>query len=186
MANNPITAPFDPRLNNGDRRLGADAHGPTIRRPEPPMEPTSDDLTFSGRYPNLCELVEKGGLPGVVYGLVPGELQVRMQRYGWSPIENMPPISIEGPRGRVDTVLVMGHGQPIPGAPAGNGKRRFMIHYQLEEKTGLFVDPSGHLQNIGYTTEADVEGVKPKSQASQTQPLKKETKSDEAQRPSQS
>lgn len=104
-----------------------------------------DPTYFENRYPHPEEILRHGGITGVEYCYVPGS---RVKRYAdwedetgnhrkWSTIEGIPPLCFVGPLGAVDTVVLMGRGDPIPGTHDFNGARKFFVDKELEESTGI-------------------------------------------------
>jgi hypothetical protein len=95
----------------------------------------------------------------VWYGLIPAEELNNVKREGWSLIEDVPALTIRGPRGVCPTVLLVGTGEPAPGAAPGNGKRRYSVYHSLEEMTGLWADPTAHLENGARVGPEDIAAV---------------------------
>jgi hypothetical protein len=109
-----------------------------------PVEPSPTDLTyFKDRYPTLPELLAKGGITGVEYCLVSGSNQRKFAElknekgHIWSPIKDLPALTIEGPKGKVDTVILMGRGEPIRGSGDFNGIRAYFVDVDVEETVGI-------------------------------------------------
>ena len=123
---------------------------------EPPVtaavgrDPT-DPTYFFMRYPKLSDLLYRSGIEGVEYCLVAGHNQARFTRTPdgdgktWSAIQGLPPLTIEGPKGVADTVILMGKGTPIPGSDDHNGIRKFGVDIDVEETTGLPANPDSPL-----------------------------------------
>lgn len=114
------------------------------------QDPT-DPSYFYMRYPKLHDLLYRGGIEGVEYCLVAGH---NLRRYGelkdnlgesWSPIRDLPPLTIEGPKGVAETVVLMGRGRPIPGSDDHNGVRPYYIDIDVEETTGMPANPESPL-----------------------------------------
>jgi len=149
-----------------------DARAPgTPRGPEPAPEVTDEDLHFD-RYPNLYELVTPR--IGVQYVLVLGNDVRRYQRVSkqgnqgrpeewWDTIPNMPAITIEGPKGTADTVVLLGKGRPATGGSDLNGKRRFYVDAAIEEVTGLYVEGAPSELSNGKVTDEEVEAARAES-----------------------
>jgi hypothetical protein len=106
-----------------------------------------DPTVFENRYPTLQELLRDGGLTGVEYCLVSGANQ---RLFGgdadpdgntWSAVRDLPILTIKGPKGTVDTVVLMGRGNPVPGAGDYNGIRHYWVDVTLEEAVGIPANP---------------------------------------------
>jgi hypothetical protein len=67
------------------------------------------------RYPDLHELVDRGGRPGITYMLALSENVSHWQKDGWELIGGCAALSIVGPKGVVSMQL-MGQGEPIVAA----------------------------------------------------------------------
>lgn len=155
-------------------------YGPAMRQPDvaPPLG--EDDLIWIGEYPELELRPARPGQPrkrgllrrtyaGVIYGLAPSQYLGPLQRLGWSVISagdrQFPPITIIGDPARAgettcDSILLLGFGEPILGTE-GNGRRRFKIHIEIENRTGLIIDPSLNKAN-GKVTQEMVDAVRTK------------------------
>lgn len=110
-----------------------------------PVEP--DPTFFDGKYPTLFELLRDGGLTGVEYCLIKGSQLKHFSKLPdsegnvWSPIADLPALTIRGPKGQVDTVLLVGRGRPVPGAGDYNGIRKYNVSIELEEEVGIPANP---------------------------------------------
>lgn len=135
-----------------------------------------DPTVFLNHYPTLDDLLAKGGIEGVEYCLVHGKnlrkfsQMENMAKERWSPIRDLPTLTIIGPAGRVDSVVLMGRGDPTYGAADYNGIRQFYVDIDVEETTGLPANPESPLAT--KTTNLPVEkaldergGKKPKAEA---------------------
>ena len=102
-----------------------------------------DPTYFENRYPRPDELLRDGGLTGVQYCFVSGANQRKFaedkdeEGYAWSPIKDLPALTFAGPKGTVDTVVLMGRGDPVTGAGDGNGIRLWFVDIDIEERTGI-------------------------------------------------
>jgi hypothetical protein len=112
--------------------------------PVQPEPGTEVDLTrFENRYPTLPELLRDGGLTGVEYCLVSGANQRLFAEdtdengKAWSPVRDLPALTVAGPKGTVDTVILMGRGDPIRGSGDFNGIRQYFVDVDLEEAVGI-------------------------------------------------
>jgi len=76
-----------------------------------------------------------GGWPGVVYAIVCTHNAKRARDSGLRPIRGAEFFSIHGPRGEA-AVLLMGHGEPIPGASADAGARELLYDGEIGTLTG--------------------------------------------------
>jgi len=112
-----------------------------------------DPTVFLNRYPTLAELLAKGGIEGVEYCLVAGK---NLRKYSqmenavkekWSPIRDLPTLTIVGPAGRADSVVLMGRGEPTYGASDYNGIRRYYVDVDVEVATGIPANPDSPLAN---------------------------------------
>ena len=125
---------------------------------EPTLAPIGTDPTdpthFHMRYPTLRDLLSKGGREGVEYCLVAGHNLRRFTDGGWSPIVGLPPLTIEGPKGLVDSVILMGRGEPIPGSDDYNGVRRYYVDIEVEDITGLPSSPDSPTTTTNLPKEA--------------------------------
>ena len=113
------------------------------------------DTAFPDRYPRLDELLTHGGMSGVDYALVAGQNIGRFQKHGWSQIKDMPSLQI----GQCDSVLLLGKGDPIPGASDQNGIRCFYADRDLPALTGIKI-LGAPLDQEFEATEADIEKAK--------------------------
>jgi hypothetical protein len=123
---------------------------------------TEADPTHFDRIPHPKEIVRSGGLPGVEYCYVLGKNIGKWQKMSrgdksqqWSLTRNIPVISIAGPKGFADSVVVMSRGIPIPGADPENGTRRWYVDNELISLTGL--KPSTFVDEIKGDTGASRE-----------------------------
>ena len=89
---------------------------------------------FEGRYPELEDFFDGGGLPGVEYALVLAQDALGYE--GYEAIVGMTPFSVSGPDGTA-TCTLLGKGQPIKGADKSNGVRVYEIAGAVDEATGL-------------------------------------------------
>ena len=106
------------------------------------LTPTEPDPTYyENRYPEPDDICRQGGKAGVEYCYVAGHNQRKFTDEKWSPIIGVPVLTIAGPAGTVDTVVVMGKGEPIKGADLDNGIRRWSVDIDLEEATGIPANP---------------------------------------------
>jgi len=155
--------PFNPNIE-------ARAPG-TPRGPAPSPDVTDADLHFT-QYPNLYELVTPR--IGVQYVLVLGNDVRRYQRLSkdgnqgrpeewWDTIPNMPAITIEGPEGTADTVVLLAKGRPAVAGSDLNGKRRFFVDEGIEELTGLYVNGAPPELRNGKVTEAEIAAARAES-----------------------
>lgn len=110
---------------------------------------STDPTYFHMRYPTLHDLLSRGGLEGVEYCLVAGHNLRKFTEEHWSAIKGLPPLTIEGPKGVVDSVVLMGRGDPIPGSDDHNGIRWYYTDIFIEDTTGLPSDPNN--QDIDMT-----------------------------------
>jgi hypothetical protein len=95
---------------------------------------TKGNLTGESEWngiPELTELVQSGGAPGVMYCLVRGSELGEMQREEWEIVRGSKSMTIHGPSGSCDSVVLMLKGRPIPGASRGNGRRNYYGHEKL-------------------------------------------------------
>ena len=121
--------------------------------------PVQPDLTrFEGRYPEPDEICRYGGRPGVEYCYVAGQNQRKFVDVGFSPITGVPTLTFVGPKGTMDTVVVMGRGAPIQGAGDDNGIRRWFVDVDVEKVTGI---PSSSGSPVDKPTEAARQSTKP-------------------------
>lgn len=113
---------------------------------EPVLAPIGTDPTdptyFHMRYPTLGDLLSRGGREGVEYCLVAGHNLRKFTDYHWSAIVGLPPLTIEGPKGVAESVILMGKGDPIPGSDDYNGIRWYYVDIDIEEATGLASSPN--------------------------------------------
>jgi hypothetical protein len=77
-----------------------------------------------------------------------------MQRDGWELTKGGDVVSISGPVGTCDSVMVLSRGEPITGAAPMNGIRRWGVHKKLEEITGLRLGSLGGIDAEKATKEA--------------------------------
>ena len=112
-----------------------------------------DPTVFINQYPTLTDLLAKGGIEGVEYCLVHGK---NLRKFAemenaaserWSPIRDLPTLTILGPAGRVDSVVLMGRGEPTYGAADYNGIRHYYVDVDVEEDTGIAASPDSPLAN---------------------------------------
>jgi hypothetical protein len=118
-----------------------------------PVFAEPDPTVFIDRYPTPNELLYRGGKEGIEYCLVAGERIGYFSRLknedgdSWSLIksdrnsETVPTITIRGPKGVDESVVLMACGKPIPGSDDHNGVRRFYVDTVLEEKVGIPANP---------------------------------------------
>jgi hypothetical protein len=130
-----------------------------------PVFAEPDPTVFIDRYPTPNELLYRGGKEGIEYCLVAGERigyfsrlknedgdswSLRLKNEdgdSWSLIksdrnsETVPTITIRGPKGVDESVVLMACGKPIPGSDDHNGVRRFYVDTVLEEKVGIPANP---------------------------------------------
>ena len=146
-----------------------------------------DPTVFINRYPTLDELLAKGGREGVEYCLVSGgnlrkfsQMESPIEgRHGerWSPIRDLPTLTLIGPEGRVDSVVLMGRGDPTYGAADYNGIRSYYVDIAIEETIGLPANPDSPLatKTTNLPTPDKVqakEGGKPKPKPEDIQIIK--------------
>ena len=130
----------------------------------------SDPTYFKNHYPTLMDLLMDGGRPGVEYCQVCGSNQRSFailkddDDFTFSLVDGLPPYTVEGPRGKVDTVVLMGRGKPIEGAGDFNGIRKCSIDIDLEEATGIPANPQSPitLNPLDKATESVAAAQKPK------------------------
>jgi hypothetical protein len=130
------------------------------------QDPT-DPTHFHMRYPTLKELLRAGGIEGVEYCLVSAN---NLKKFGklrdsegnfWSPIRDLPALSISGPKGTAESVVLMGRGKPIPGACEFNGIRQYFVDSDLELETGLWADPDHPLDMSNLPSAEKVKDAPP-------------------------
>ena len=68
--------------------------------------------------------------------------------FGWSPINDVPVLTFKGPMGTVDTVIVMGKGEPILGADDNNGIRNWFVDIDIEESIGVPANPDSPVADL--------------------------------------
>ena len=113
-----------------------------------------DLTTFTNRYPEPTEILKHGGLAGVEYCYVAGHNQRKYsdikddKGFGWSPINGVPVLTFAGPLGTVDTVIVMGKGEPILGADDNNGIRQWYVDVDIEESIGVPANPQSPVAEL--------------------------------------
>ena len=107
-----------------------------------PVDPTH----FHMCYPTLADLLSKGGLEGVEYCLVAGHNLKQFTDLHWSAIRGLPPLTVTGPKGVVDSVILMGRGDPIPGSDDHNGIRHYYTDIYIEEVTGIPANPESPIK----------------------------------------
>ncbi len=135
-----------------------------------PSEPTTDGRSeatdghpepnvFEGRYPDLPELVQFGGKPGLEYALIAGQNIARFQGLGWQLVRGLGAYLVRGPGGEASANL-MCLGQPIPGANPANGIRPYWIDPTLDKLTGLTPEgePSGNQEGKGKGSQGKAKG----------------------------
>ena len=86
--------------------------------------------------PSLDQMLSMGGRAGVEYCLISADDLGEMNRMGWTIIPGTHPMTLHGPTGSCDNVLLMGQGKPIEGAAAGNGRRLYYSRPRLLELLG--------------------------------------------------
>jgi hypothetical protein len=129
---------------------------------ETTTEALPDPTYFEGRYPTLEEMLSKGGLAGVEYCLVSGSRQKLFAEmkddngFSWSPIRDMPILTIAGPKGTVESVVLMGRGEPIRGAGDYNGIRHYFVDIALEEAVGIPANSESPVANLVNTPKPEV------------------------------
>lgn len=92
--------------------------------------------------PDLPQLIPSGGRPGVEYCLIPPVHLGTWQRDGWWIVPRIEPLTIHGPTGSADGVLLLGWGTPIPGASPSNGRRHYYAHEELLVELGYVPSPA--------------------------------------------
>lgn len=161
------TPPYTDPMAPGRRQPGV-ARAPEVA----PV--TEQDKTFD-RIPDLHELIEQGGRAGLVYCLVWGANERKFERewfvtaydpslnkvraYHGERVRDVPTLTLHGPKGTCDAVILMCAGNVIPGAAPGNGKRRYLIDLSITEQTGLGDDPAEHIGEVRVSL-AEVEAAK--------------------------
>jgi hypothetical protein len=119
-----------------------------------PVYAESDPTVFANRYPTLDDLLAKGGKEGVEYCLVDSRnlRKFSQDRDGdnevWWQVPGLPTLSIIGPDGTAESVVLMGRGQPTYGAADYNGRRKYHVDIDIEEATGLPADPDNPLPKL--------------------------------------
>jgi len=99
------------------------------------------------RYPDLHELVDRGGRPGVHYMLALCENVTYWQKEDWDLIAGMPALTVAGPKGEVSMQL-MGQGEPIIGATPESWEAEYFIDMDADPKTGLWSQPSAKEKEV--------------------------------------
>ncbi len=92
-------------------------------------------MTFD-HYPDLEELLEYGGVPGVEYALVLGQNMASAQNKEWSILHRTPAFEVTGPNGTVGMVL-MGKGEPIQNAGPYTVMPFLSVDKEADQLTGL-------------------------------------------------
>ena len=117
---------------------------PTTEFLAPVGQDPTDPNHYYMRYPTLSELLYRGGREGIEYCLVAGYNQRKfMDQHGFDNLKEPPDaerklvFSIEGPKGIMDTVVLMGKCAPIPGSDDFNGVRDYGVDEDIIELTGL-------------------------------------------------
>ena len=130
-----------------------------------------DEYTYD-HIPQLRELLEGGGLPGVTYLQVTVGNMKQAQLEGWNPIHRWSmAYTIVGPSGRVDCML-LAQGKPIPAMSAGSGRRICKLDPEIMKTTGLPNNGSteaGNMLSPSEAAEPESESHKPP----ETKPPKK-------------
>ena len=135
------------------------------------------ETTFVNRYPRLDELIPYGGDPGTKYCLVSGaNTRKFFLEDGWLEVDSLHAITIVGERGTVDTVKLMGKGQPIKGAAQGNGMREYNIDRDIMAETGIpnmirFENPGNVEAQIAAAKEDARNGRPPAERSDASQPV---------------
>jgi hypothetical protein len=128
-----------------------------------------DPTVFVNRYPTLAELLSKAGKEGIEYCLVDRRNQRRFEHDSdedgetWWQVDRLPTLSIVGPNGVAESVVLMGRGKPTYGAADFNGRRKYAVDLDIEEATGLPADPNNPLTKLSNIPIARVKEENAKS-----------------------
>ena len=96
---------------------------------------------YKDRIPYVDDVIRDGGRPGCEYAYVLGDnigyYNENEPDTPWTPVPGAPVLTIEGPKGRVDNVMVLVRGKPIKGADARNGVRIWLVDPDIHTRTGI-------------------------------------------------
>jgi len=98
------------------------------------------DVEWNG-IPSLLDLLAQGGYPGVEYCLIHPEVLGVMERAEWWRVPKMNSLTLHGPKGSADGVMLMAWGEPIPGASPSNGQRKYYARVELLVTLGYLDGP---------------------------------------------
>lgn len=99
------------------------------------MPETTEDFQFD-RYPDIHELLQDGGRPGVQYLLALGQNIGKFQSAGWALLYRVPSVVV-----RNQSMVLMGQGEPIEGASPSSWCPAYFIDTEADKLTGLGPKP---------------------------------------------